>query len=85
MPEHGSPEGSISREDIAELALLFDRFEYALDPLATEAKEAQSQFEDRVLVLFREKVEPNYASIDLPLFRSKVKTICRVFLRKNLP
>ena len=26
MPEHGVPEGAISREDIAELAALFDRF-----------------------------------------------------------
>ena len=32
MPEHGVPEGDISREDIAELAALFDRFEYAFDP-----------------------------------------------------
>ena len=41
MPGHGVPEGAISREDIAELAPLF---EYALDPLSLSAKEAASQF-----------------------------------------
>src|SRR2546427_3316825 len=48
MPEHGVPEGAISREDIAELAALFDRFEYAFDPLSLRANEAESKFEDRV-------------------------------------
>jgi hypothetical protein len=31
MPEHGVPEGAVSREDIAELAALFDQFECAFD------------------------------------------------------
>ena len=46
MPEQGVPEGAISREDIAELAALFERFEYAFDPLSLWAKEAESKFED---------------------------------------
>jgi len=85
MPEHGIPEGAISREDIAELAVLFDSFEYALDPLSVAAKRAESAFEDRVLMLFRERVEPAYRTVSFAAFRARVKTLCREFLRKNAP
>ena len=85
MPGHGVPEGAISREDIAELAPLFDHFEYALDPLSLSAKEAESQFEDNVLLLFRERVESNYSSVSFTAFRCKIRSLCRAYLRKNSP
>jgi len=31
MSEHELPEGAITRDDIAELASLFDRYEFAFD------------------------------------------------------
>jgi hypothetical protein len=83
MPEDGVPEGNISREDIAELAALFDRFEYAFDPLSLRAKEAESNFEDRVLSLFRERVEPNYSSVSYTDFRCRIRSLCRAYLRNN--
>ena len=83
MPEHGVPEGAISREDIAELAALFDRFEYAFDPLSLRAKEAESKFEDRLLLLFRERVEPNYSSVSFTGFRCRIRSLCRAYLRNN--
>lgn len=85
MPDHGVPEGVISREDLAKLAALFDRSEYALDPLSLSAKEAESQFEDEVLMLFRELVEPHYSSISFTVFRCKVRSLCRAYLRQNSP
>jgi hypothetical protein len=83
MPEDGVPEGNISGEDIAELAALFDRFEYAFDPMSLRAKEAESKFEDRVLLLFRERVEPNYSSVSFTAFRCRIRSLCRAYLRNN--
>ena len=83
MPEHGVPQGAISREDIAELAGLFERFEYAFDPLSLWAKEAESKFEDKVLLLFRERVEPNYSSVSFTAFRCRLRSLCRAYLRNS--
>lgn len=70
MSEHGAPERAITRDEIAELAVLFDRFEYAFDPTSISAREAESQFEDRVLQLFRERVQSNFSSLSYGLFHS---------------
>jgi hypothetical protein len=83
MSEHGAPEWAIPRDEIAELAALFDRFEYAFDPTFIAAKEAESKFEDRVLQLFRERGHPNFADVNSSLFHSKLRTLCRLYFRKN--
>ncbi len=85
MPGPEVPTGTVSRDDIAALAALFDRYAYAFDPLSLEAREARSQFEDRVLRLFCERVEPAYQSVGLGDFRAKVRSLCREHLRKNAP
>ena len=82
MPEDGFPEGVVTRTEIAELAALFDRFEFALDPRSLSA---ESEFESRVRRLFLERVAPGYASVGFGAFHCRIKTLCRAYLRKNLP
>jgi hypothetical protein len=85
MSEDRIPEGIITRDEIAELALLFDLYEFALDPRSLEAREAESDFEERVQTLFAERVEPQFQSVSLAAFRSRIKSLCREYLRKNAP
>lgn len=51
------PEGAVTRIEIAELAVLFDRFEFAFDPLATAAKEAESDFEAKLNYLLASQLD----------------------------
>ena len=83
MSDPEVPGGAVSRDDLAALAALFDRYAYAFDPLSLAAREARSQFEDRVLQLFRERVQPNFQSLSLGDFRAKIRSLCRERLRKN--
>jgi hypothetical protein len=85
MSEDGIPEGTITRDELAELACLFDRFEFAFDPRALAAREAESEFEERVQTLFTERVQSRYDSISFAAFHCRVKSLCRVYLRKNVP
>jgi hypothetical protein len=85
MSEHDLPEGAISRDEIAELASQFDRFEFAFNPLSTDAKEAESDFEERIRTLFIERVQPGFPSISFAAFHCRIKACCRTYLRKNEP
>lgn len=85
MPDERDSEGVVTRAELAELAALFDRFEFALDPRATDAKEAESEFCDRLRKLFDDRVTPAHPHLPFSLFDSKVKSACRTFLRKNPP
>jgi hypothetical protein len=55
MPEDGISEGAITKIELAELAELFDKFEFAFDPRSTSAKEAESDFENQVHRILRKK------------------------------
>jgi hypothetical protein len=83
MSEAGPADGFISRADIEELAVLFDRFEFALDPTSEDCKVAEVELEDRVRAIFLERVSASYPSISYTFFRCKVRTQCRTYLRKN--
>lgn len=85
MSEEGIPEGGISRTDVAELAPLFDQFEHAFDPLSPEAKEAENEFEDRVRALYNERIAPAFPTVSFAEFRLKLRSLCRIDLRKNPP
>ena len=85
MAGDGIPEGLIAGDEVAELASLFDGYEFAFDPLTRAAREAESEFEERVRWLFAERVQPRYASIPFAAFRCKIKSLCRVYLRRNAP
>lgn len=43
------------------------------------------EFEDRVHSLFREKVQARFPGVGFIVFRSKVKSLCRAYLKKNRP
>lgn len=85
MSEDGFPEELVTRTELAELATLFDHFEFAFDPRSSLAKQAESEFDDRVRKLFEEKVVPVHPHVAFPMFYCKVKSACRTFLRKNSP
>jgi hypothetical protein len=85
MSDDGDSEGIISRTEIAELAVLFDRFEFAFDPLATATKEAESEFETTVRRIFEERVMSAYPGVAFIAFHCRVKSLCRAYLRKNSP
>ena len=85
MSEHEFPEGTITRDEIAELAYLFDRFEFAFDPRSTAAKESESDFEEKIRTLFTERVQPRFSSVSFAVFHCRIKSLCRVYLRKNSP
>ena len=85
MSEGGSAEGIISRVELAALAELFDRFEHAFQPQSLAAREAESAFESRVRSLYEERVAPRFASFGLITFHAHVKTLCRAYLKKNVP
>ncbi|MCX8089483.1 MAG: hypothetical protein N3I86_00890 [Verrucomicrobiae bacterium] len=85
MSDTGDPEGIVSREDVARLAELFDRFEFAFDPRSTAAKEAESEFQSRVVQIFEERVLPRYPNLPFPVFYCRLKTLCRIYLKKSRP
>ena len=85
MSEDRIPEGSITRDEVAELASLFDRYEFAFDPRSLSAREAESEFEGRIQTLFAERIQPRYTSISFTSFHCRLKSLCRAYLRKNAP
>lgn len=85
MSEDGLSEGLVTRTELAELATLFDQFEFAFDPRSPVAKESESEFDNRVRKIFEEQVMPAHPHLSFPLFYCKLKSACRTFLRKNSP
>ena len=85
MPDDGLSEGIVTRAELARLANLFDQFEFAFDPLSMIAKEAEAEFENRVRAIFEERVSPHHPHLSFELFRCRVQSACRRFLRKNSP
>jgi len=85
MSEDPISEGAVTRVEIAELASLFDRFEFAFDPRSTAAKEAESEFEGGVKRLFDERVTPKHPDVSFAVFHCRVRSSCRAYLKKNAP
>ena len=69
----------IGREQLAQLAELYDRYQNSLDPLSVERAEAGRFFKERLATL-----HATHAA-DLPFDHFRRETIqrCREFLRKN--
>lgn len=83
MPEDRPSGGLVTRAQLEELAALFDRFEFAIDPLSVEAREAESQFNSRIYEIFRTEIAPHYSSVSEAVFRGKIRTACRALIRKE--
>ena len=83
MPEDGFAEGVVTRVELAELARLFDEFQNSFDPASDTADQAKAEFNRRVKELFDERVAPRYRSVEESVFRAKVRTWCRQYLRRD--
>jgi hypothetical protein len=85
MPDAPDSVGIVSLVDLKRLAELFDVAENALEPDSAEADEAQIAFDKAVRQLFECKVasNPAFAAIPQPVFKSKLRSLCRQYLRKN--
>jgi hypothetical protein len=85
MSEDGLSEGIITRSELTDLAVVFDRFEFAFDPRARAAKEAESEFEDQVRKFYDERVVPSFPKLPFATFHCRIKSLCRTYLKKNPP
>ena len=63
MPEPPDARRTVSPDDIARLAELFDRCQYADDPNSVSCKEAEIQFNELVNQLYEECVRPYYETV----------------------
>ena len=78
-----STDGIVSPDDLAELADLFDRSEFAFDPLSEECREATAMFEVVLESIYDRKVKTLFPKITLHQFRCGIRKRCREFIRKN--
>lgn len=83
MPEDGFAEGVVTRVELAELARLFDEFQNSFDPASDTATQAKAEFNRRVKQLFEERVASRYESVEESVFRAKVRSWCREYLRRD--
>ena len=85
MSDHADAGGLVSLADLKRLAELFDAAENALVPDAPEAKAAQVAFDNAVQTLYDCKVasHPEFSSVAQPMFKARLRTLCRQYLRKN--
>ena len=75
--------GEISREDIARLALSYDRFVHALDPFSEDAAAAEREFKRALADCFDTACirNPELKQVGFPTFRREVIKRCRHHLR----
>ena len=71
----------ISVEQVARLAVLFDRYNNALDPFSTDCEEAKGEFDELIESLHASHA-PETKLFD---FRYELVRQCRDYLRKNRP
>lgn len=77
-PEDARLEAIISAEDIARLALLYDRFAHAFDPFAPERDQAEQVFRQEIVKLYDLMAAPKP---DFQAFQKAVILRCRRHLR----
>ncbi len=78
-----SVDAIVSPVQLAELADLFDRSEFAFDPLSEECREATAKFEDLLRDIYEHTVKTKFPAITLNQFRCGIRKRCREFIRKN--
>ena len=83
MSEDRLAEGTITRAELAELARWFDEFQNSFDPASDGATQAKVEFNRRVTELFNERVASRFQSVLESVFRAKVRTWCREYLRRG--
>lgn len=83
MPESPDARRTVSADDIARLADLFDRFQYADDPFSAQCQEAKAQFNATVQRLYGDCVKPYYVSVSLDHFRGRMVLECKQRLNRE--
>ena len=85
MSDDADAGGLVSHSELKSLAELFDAAENALEPDSLEARSAQAEFDTAVEFIYDEKIarHPKFATVAQPVFKAKLRTLCRQFLRKN--
>ena len=83
MPEPADAPRPVSPDDIARLAALFDRCQYADDPNSAPCKEAEIQFAELTRRLYEDCVRPYYETISLAEFRGKLVFECKRYLNRE--
>jgi len=69
----------IAREQLAQLAELYDQYQNSLHPLSPERAEAARLFKDRLASLH----VTHAADVPFDQFRREIVQHCREYLRKN--
>lgn len=80
MSEGGDAGEPIPRSELERLAGWYDRYEFADDPLSTEAREAEVALEDGINDLYERHVKPASQSVSLRDFRTHARDWCRKYL-----
>lgn len=85
MSGEGDSGGLVSSCELAQLAELFDNSENALDPLSTEAAEAEIEFERLALDLFKVRIQENdrFSRLSKNDFLAYLRLTGRRYLSKN--
>lgn len=83
MPDSPDARRTVSADDIARLADLFDRFQYADDPNSVSCKEAGTQFAELVRRLHEDCVRPYFETVSLSEFRGKITFECKRYLNRE--
>jgi hypothetical protein len=76
MGEGTDSGGLISKEQLDQLVALFDRWQYGLDPESRDVKEAQSEFNTVIDLLYREVCTAGF-KLSEPQFRAFVHRACQ--------
>ena len=82
MPKSSDPSGVISLSELERIALIFDRWEYAILPITSDAEEAGVEFDAEARILY-DRVVTDKRRVTFRCFVSHLKTQCRKFLNKN--
>jgi hypothetical protein len=75
----------VSEDELVRLTELFMQFEGAGDPLSIQCREAESDFNSLLQLIYSEKVEPAIPSVTFSQFRSHTRRICRMRIVKEGP
>lgn len=82
MSDSSSSGELVSKAELEEVAELFDRSEFAIDPTSADCRAADAEFSDKIELIYK-RVRVSCPDLTLVCFRSKAKSLCRAFLRNK--
>ena len=82
MSESEHAAGLISSSELEEVAIIFDRFEFAIDPTSQDCRLAEAEFNSK-LRMFYDRVSKEYKSLTYHDFRCGLRNRCREIIRNR--